>query len=158
MSLPGTAVLAAVDALGDRFVAATMGTPTSTPAVRAVFPVSLKAAPALPAVVLEVADGTVTPNPGQWRHEINVDVYLLLAKRPADPQRVETWRQRYLPYLLGATQGQMKLGLGAQSGWELKSALPTTWEWTEYAVADIGYDAIRVGYQLIIHENVSLVP
>jgi hypothetical protein len=158
VSLPGTAFLAAVDALGDRFAAPVLGTPSGCTAVRGVYPVSLKAATTLPAVVLEVQDGSVVADAGQWRHTWNVDVLLILAKRPADPQRIETMRQRYLPYLLGATEGKMKLGLGSQAGWELKSALPASWEWTEYAVADVGYDGIRVSYQLIAYETVSLVP
>ena len=158
MSLPGTAFLAAVDALGDRFVAATLGTPSGAPAIRAVYPVSLKAASELPAVVLEVDAGTLVANSSQWKHEWNVDVYLVIAKRPADPQRVETIRQAYLPYLLGATEGKLKLGLGSEAGWTLDKAIPASWEFLEYSIGDIGYDAIRVGYTLYATETVSLVP
>lgn len=158
MSLPGTAFIAAVDALGDRFVASTLGTPANCPAVRAVYPVSTKSVTTLPAVVLEVQDGSVVANPGQWKHEWNVDVLLLLAKRPADPDRVETWRQSYLPYLLNATTGQLKLGLGGTSGWNVDKALPVNWEWDIYRVADIEYDAIRVGYTIWVTETVTLVP
>lgn len=158
MSLPGTAFLAAVDALGDRFAAAVLGTPSGAPAVRGVYPVSLKAAPTLPAVVLEVQDGTLIANPGQWKHEWNVDVLLLLAKRPADPQRVETIRQKYLPYLLNATQGALKITLGGESGWNVDKAIPTGWEYDEYAVGDQLYDAIRVAYRIYATESVTLVP
>lgn len=158
MSLPGSAFLTAVDALGDRFAAAVLGTPTGVPAVRAVYPVSTKSVSSLPAVVLEVQDGNLVANPGQWKHEWNVDVLLLLAKRPADPARVETMRQAYLPYLLGATKNPMKLGLGGESGWNVDKALPSTWEWTEYDVADVTYDAIRVSYTIYVTESVTLVP
>jgi hypothetical protein len=158
VSLPGSAFLNAVDALGDRFAAAVLGTPSGAPAVRAVYPVSTKSVSALPAVVLEVQDGTLVANPGQWKHEWNVDVLLLLAKRPADPQRVETYRQKYLPALLGATEGQLKIGLGGESGWNVDKAIPTGWEWTEYMVGDQEYDAIRVPFTIYATETVALVP
>ena len=149
------------DALGARFTAAAMGTPTGTPsvpAVRAVYPQSAKAVSALPAVVLEVQNGSLVANPGQWKHEFNVDVLLLLAKRPADPVRVETMRQKYLPYLLNATTGQLKLGLGGATGYSVDKALPTSWEWDEYPVSDVLYDAIRVGFTVYVTESVTLVP
>jgi len=156
--MPGTAFLTAVDALGDRFEAAVLGTPTGVTPVRHVYPVSLKSVAALPAVVLEVQEGTIIANPGEWKHEWNVDVLLLLAKRPADPQRVETWRQLYLPYMLAATEGKLKLGLGAEAGWSLDKAIPLSWQWDEYKVADVEYDAIRVAYRIYVTESVSLTP
>lgn len=158
MSLPGTAFLTTLDALADRFEAATLGTPSGCPAVRAVYPVSAKSVPSLPAVVFEVQDGTVVANPGQWKHEWNVDVLLLFAKRPADPQTVETYRQGYLPYMLGATKDKLKLGLGSEAGWSVDKAIPAGWEWTEYRVADVDFDAIRVPYTVYVTESVTLTP
>jgi hypothetical protein len=158
VSLPGTAYSAALDALGDRFEAAVLGTPTAAPAVREVFRTSAKAVTSLPAVILEPQPSEFVPDSGVWRHTWNVDVILLLAKRPADPVRVEVQRQAYVPYLLGATEAALKLGLGAQAGWELKSAMPSGWEYVEYDVADVTYDGVRVGYQIIVNETVSLVP
>ena len=158
MSLPGTAFVTAVAALADRFQPATLGTPSGCPAVRAVYPVSAKAISNLPAVLFEVQDGTLVANPGQWKHEWNVDVLLLLAKRPADPDRVETYRQGYLPYLLAATTAKLKLGLGSEFGWSVDKAIPTGWEWTEFRVSDIDYDAIRVPYTIYVTESVTLTP
>lgn len=148
---------AVCDALGARFAAGTLGTPPGTPtppAIRAVYPQSLKAAPSLPAVILEPQDGDVTPN-NTWEHDLNIDVLLVLAKRPADPDRVEAWRQAYLPYLLHATVDQPRLGIGAQAGWEVKSALPTGWEYDLYRIGDVEYDAIRVAYQVKVRETVT---
>lgn len=158
MSTPTIDFAAVCTALGTRFTAANMGTPTGAPAVRAVYPQSAKAVAALPAVILEVQDGEVVANPGQWKHEMNVDVLLLLAKRPADPDRVEMYRQLYLPYLLHATVDQVKIGKGGESGYSVDKALPTTWEWDLYSVADIQYEAIRVAYKVWITETVSLLP
>lgn len=155
MSLPGTAFVTAVAALADRFQAATLGTPANCPAVRAVYPTSAKAIANLPAVIFEVQDGEVVANPGDWKHQWNVDVLLLLAKRPADPDRVETYRQGYLPYLLAATRKHLKLGLGSESGWSVDKAIPVDWEWTEYRVADIEYDAIRVPHTIYVSETVT---
>lgn len=156
MSLPGTAYSASLAALGAQFEAAVLGTPTGAPAIRDVFPTSAKGIATLPAIILEPQPSTLTNNAGQWRHEWNVDVILLLAKRPADPVRVEAQRQAYVPYLLGATEAKPKLGIGAQVNWELKSAMPTNWEYDLYSVADTEFDAVRVGYQIIVNETVSL--
>jgi len=126
--------------------------------VRDVYRTSAKAITALPAVILEPQPSEMVAETGQWRHTWNVDVILLLAKRPGDPERVEAQRQAYVPYLLGATEAAWKLGLGAQSGWELKSAMPTGWEYVEYDVSDTTYDGVRVSYQVIVYESVALVP
>lgn len=146
------------DALAARFEPATIGTPTGAPAMREVFPESPKAVPVVPAVIVEASDGTVIANPGQWKHELKVDVMFLLSKRPADPVRVETNRRKWLPYLLRATTGQLKLGLGGASGYSVDKAIPEGWEFTEYNVADVTFDAIRLRYVVYVTETVSLTP
>lgn len=158
MSTPVIDFAAICTALAARFVAATLGTPTGASAMRASYAKPPKNVPATPAHLLETQDGTVIANPGQWRHEMAIDGVLLLAKRPADPERVEAQRQLWLPYLLHATVDQMRLGLGSQAGWSVDKALPTGWEWTEYDVAGDTYDAIRVHWRIWIAENVSLTP
>lgn len=157
MSTPTIDFAGICTALGNRFAAATLGTPTGAPAIRAVYPQSAKAVAALPAVILEVQDGSITAN-SQWNHEMNVDVLLLLAKRPADPDRVEMWRQLYLPYLLHATVDQLKISKGGQVGYSVDKALPVSWEWDLYSVADVPYEAIRVGYRVWVTETVALLP
>ena len=145
------------DGLAARFAAATIGTPTGAPAMREVNAETPKAVKATPAVILEVQDGTVVANPGQWKHEIGVGVVFLLARRQADPARVETIRRKWLPRLLSATTGQLKIGLGQASGYSVDKAIPTGWEFTEYDVAGTTYDAIRVSYTVFVTETVSLV-
>jgi len=82
------------DALALRFEPGTIGTPSGGPAMREVYSESPKSVPTVPAVLLEVQDGTLVASPGQWKHEISIDVLFLLSKRPADPVRVETNRRK----------------------------------------------------------------
>ncbi|HUT76773.1 MAG TPA: hypothetical protein VM285_03750 [Polyangia bacterium] len=146
------------DALALRFEPGTIGTPSGGPAMREVYSESPKSVPTVPAVLLEVQDGTLVASPGQWKHEISIDVLFLLSKRPADPVRVETNRRKWLPYLLQATVGQMKLGLGGASGYSVDKAIPISWEFTEFDVADVTFDAIRVRYVAYVTESVTLTP
>ncbi len=145
-------------ALAARFLAAAIGTPSGASAMRASYAKPPKAVPATPAHLLEMQDGTVIASPGQWKHEMRIDGVFLLAKRPADPERVEAQRHLWLPYLLHACVDQMKLGLGSATGYSVDKAIPTGWEWTEYAVAGDGYDAITVHWTVYVTENVSLTP
>ena len=151
MTVPAFDMYGVCSGLGSAFLPNAIGTPSGASAMRAVFPHGCKGVASVPAVVLEVQDGTVVPN-DIWQHHVNIDAVLLLSKRPGDPVRVESDRQRWLPYLLSATESHMKLGIGAQSGYEVKSAVPQGWEWTEYAVGADEYDAIRVHYQVWVNE------
>lgn len=146
------------NALAARFAPGTLTTPAGASAIRASYGQLPKNVPAVPCVLLDVQSGTVVPNVGQWDHRASIDALFLLAKRPGDPARVDAQRQRWLPTLLSATQGQIKLGLGAQAGYEVKSALPTSWEFIEVAVGADEYDAIRITFEVWIKENVSLTP
>jgi len=145
------------DALAARFVAATLGTPTGLTAIRKSYSETPKGVAALPAHFLEVLDGTVVLN-NRWEHEIRIDGVLLLDKRPGDTARSETVRRKWLPYLLHATVDQVKLGIGAASGYEVAKVIPTGWEWDKVDVADTEYDAIRVHWMVYLYETVSLTP
>lgn len=145
------------DALAARFVAATIGTPTGVDAMRKSYSETPKSVPVAPSHLLEVQDGTVVANPAQWQHEFKIDGLLLLAKRPADTQRVETLRRKWLPYLLHATVDQVKLGFGGATGYTLDKAIPDGgWEWDEYSVAGTEFDAIRVHWTVYLTETVAL--
>lgn len=145
-------------ALAARFAPGTIGTPTGASAMRASYSETPKNIAAYPAVLLEVGNGTLVANPGQWKHEMIVDVVFLLSKRPADPARVEKQRRKWLPYLLSATTGQMKLGLGGASGYSVDKAIPNGWTFEEYEIGGDTCDAIRVPYTIYITETVSLTP
>jgi hypothetical protein len=147
------------DALAARFIAATLGTPAGETAMRKSYSETPKAVPALPAHLLEVQDGELVASPGGvWDHQWRIDGLLLLAKRPGDPARVETSRRKWLPYLLHATVDQLKISKGGQSGYSVDKAIPTAWEFTEFEVGDVEYDAIRVRWVVWIKETVSITP
>lgn len=158
MTAPVIDLVGICNALAARFVAATLGTPSGETAIRKSYSEPPKAIAALPAHLLEVQDGTVVAN-NRWDHVINIDGLLLLAKRPGDPARVEASRRKWLPFLLHATVHQWKLGIGAQAGYEVAKAQPDGgWEWTEYEVGGVEYDAIRVRWKVYLYETVSLTP
>ena len=154
--------LAAICAgLAARFAPGTISTPSGSPtlvAMRSSVSKRPKDVNAFPMVYLAVDQGTVVANPGQWKHEIAIDVMFLLSKRQADPARVDEQRQRWLPALLGATQGQLKIGLGNATGYSVDKALPASWEFTEDVIGGVEYDAIRVGVTVYVTETVSLTP
>lgn len=146
------------DGLAARFAAATIGTPSGAPAMRYVYAETPNNVAATPAVILEVDSGEIVANPGQWKHEIVINVIFLLARQQGDTRRVEEARRRWLPYLLNATQGQLKIGLGGASGYSVDKAIPAgTWEFTEYDVAGDTYDAIRIPFTVYVTETVTLV-
>jgi hypothetical protein len=149
---------ACCNALAARFAPGTISTPSGAVAMRHAYGQMPKNVAAVPCVLVEPINGTIQANPGQWSHEMDVDVLFLLSKRPGDPARVELQRQIWLPTLLAATEGQLKLGIGVQTGWELAKAIPIGWEWTEYPIGAENYDAIRIHYRLFVFETVSLVP
>lgn len=144
------------DGLAARFAPGTLATPTGAVAIRASLAKHPKDVNAVPMAYLDVQDGAVVAN-SRWEHTINIDVVFLLSKRPGDPTRVDVQRQIWLPYLLAATEAQLKIGIGAQAGYEVAKAIPTGWEFTEENVGGTEYDAIRVHYQVFAYENVSLV-
>src|SRR5688500_3538283 len=122
------------DALAARFAHGTIATPSGALAMRASFGQMPNATPATPAVYIEPTTGSMAAN-STWDHEWDLDVVFLVDKVTADPKAIERQRQLWLPTLLAATQGQLKLGIGAQVGWELKKAIPTTWTWDQVDVA-----------------------
>jgi hypothetical protein len=146
------------DALAARFAAGTIATPTGASAMRKAYAKVPKNIAAFPAVMLEVQDGTVVANPGQWKHEMNIDVLFILPKRLADPERSEKQRQLWLGKLLAATQGALKITLAAASGYSVDKALPTGWEWTEFNIGGDEHDGIRVHYTVYVTETATLVP
>jgi hypothetical protein len=158
MTTPAWSLEAICDALAARFITSAIGSPTGAVPMKASYSEPPKSVPTVPAHLLEVVDGDITDNSSQWTHHLNIDGVLLLSKRPGDTKRVETQRRLWLPYLLHAAVDQWKLGIGAQVGYELKSAIPGGWEFTEYNVADVEFDAIRVHWQVWLIETIAPTP
>lgn len=149
---------AVCNALAARFAPGTIATPTGAVAMRAAYGQMPKNVAAVPCVLIEPTDGSINATSSQWEHQMHIDAVFLLSKRPGDPARVEAQRQIWLPSLLYATEKQLKLGIGAQSGYELAKAIPTGWEWIEYDVGGDAYDGIRIHFTIWIYETVTLVP
>lgn len=146
------------DGLAARFAAGTISTPSGASAMRKSYAAPPKNLPAVPAVILEVQDGDLVANPGQWKHEIHIDAVFCYSKRQGDTVRADTERQRWLGTLLAATQGQLKLGLASASGYSVDKAIATGWEFTEYVAGGDEYDAIRVHFTVYVTETVTLTP
>jgi len=147
------------DALAARFAAGTISTPSGSLAMRKSYAQPPKNLPTVPAVILEVNDGDLVANPGQWKHEIHIDVVFCYSKRQGDTVREDAERQRWLGTLLAATQAQMKLGLGSASSYTVDKAVPDGgWEFIEYEVGGASFDAIRVKYTVYVTETVTLTP
>lgn len=144
--------------LAARFAPGTIATPTGASAMRASYSAIPKNVPTVPCVVIDVQDGTLTANPGQWKHEMAIDVVFLLSKRSGDTARVDIQRQLWLPALLAATEAQLKIGLGGAPGYSVDKALPVGWEFTEFPFGGDEYDAIRVHFTVFVTENVTLTP
>lgn len=145
------------NALAARHAPGTMATPSGASAIRGASGQMPKGVPATPYMYVEPTSGTVVAQSGTWDEHHYMDAVFLLAKKSGDPARVEKQRQIWLPSLLTATTGQMKLGLGAQSGYSVKSAFPQGYEWDEVDVGGDAYDAIRVHYDVWVQETVTLV-
>ena len=147
------------NALAARFAPGTITTPSGAKAMRPASGQIPKSAPVVPMVFVEATDGTVIAQDGNaWLHEMHVDVVFLTSKRQGDPVREDAERQRWLPTLLAATEGQLKVGVGAQPGYEVLKVIPTGWRWAEEGVTGQLYDAIRTHWSIYVNEYVSLVP
>jgi len=146
------------DALAARFAAGTIATPSGAAAMRKAYGQIPKNIAVVPSVLVIPQQGTVVANPGQWKHEMDLDVVFLLSKRPGDPARVEAQRQIWLPTLLAATEAKLTLGLAGQSGYSVDKVIPIGWEFAEFPVASDTYDGIVIHYKAFITETVVLTP
>lgn len=142
------------DGLAARFEPATIGTPTGADAMRSAWGQAPNGPKPTPFAVVFPQDGEVTYTPGQRLGQHNLDLQFFLSKAGGDFSRVETQRQLWLPYLLSATDGQMKLGL---SGTVLK-AIPVSWTYAEIVYGGDTYDGIVIHFRVWTEESVTLTP
>lgn len=132
------------------------GTPTSEVPIRASYGQAPNSIPALPCCVVMPQDGEVTYESSNRTGEHNIDLNFYLSKSPGDLVRVETSRQRWLPYLLDALHSAVQVGQGGSGG--VQKALPTGYEFTELPYAGEQYDAIVIHLRVWTSETVVLVP
>ncbi len=144
---------AACNALAARYAAVTA--PTGEAGIRAGYGQDPNDIAMVPTVVIFPVDGELIYEGGDKRGEYHVDAKLYLSKAAADYKRLETSRQKWLVPLLGATDGQLQLGL-ASSG--VQKAIPTSWEFAQLVYGSDTYDGIVIHLTIFTIETVTLVP
>lgn len=142
------------DAIAARYLPGTIGTPTGAMAMRASYGQMPNSIPITPAVVVVPQRGEVVYGTQTWDVTHEIDVLFFYSRKQADVPRSETERQRWLPYLLNALNGQMQLGLSGS----VKSAMPTSYEFTELPYGGEQYDGIRISLDVIVREPVTMTP
>lgn len=147
---------ATCNALAARYAPGTISTPTGEAAMRFALGQSPNDLSATPCVIVSPQDGELVYAAGSKSGEYRVNVNFYLAKASADFKRLETSRQRWLPVLLAATDGQMQLGQGGSA--TVQKAIPLTWEFTELPYGGESYDGITIHVTIYTLEPVSLTP
>ena len=97
--------------------------------------------------------GDVVAETGSWVITHHIDVNYYLSKAAGDLPREETQRQLWLPSLLVAPLSQMTLGIV-----NVKSTLPTGYEFRELPYGGDGYDGIIIHLDVIVREPVTFTP
>lgn len=142
------------NALATKYGAGTIATPSGAVAMRSASGQAPHGPKQPPFVVVFPESGTIILESGAWviTHRINVDFYL--SKAPGDISRVETQRQIWLPTLLAATLSGYTLGLAGT----VKSALPIGYEFVELPYGGDMYDGIRINFEVIVRESITVGP
>ena len=142
------------DAIAARYAPGTIGTPSGATAMRAAYGQAPNSIPMTPAVVVLPKSGELVYGAGQRKSEHEIDVLFYASRRQGDVPRAETERQKWLPTLLAAVHGQVKLGLAP----DVDKALPASYDFTELEYNGESYDGIRIGLRVWVTETVSLTP
>ena len=143
------------DAIAALYAPGTISTPSGATAIRNSYGQAPHSMPNTPAVVVMPQSGEAVIGSGTWDVTHQIDVQFFLSKAPGDVERVETQRQLWIPVLLSATLGQLQLGLGSDN---LKSALPTGYEFTTLDYGGDIYDGIVIRLEVIVRDPVTLTP
>ena len=142
------------DALADLYAPGTIGTPTGATAMRASYGQAPNSVPMTPCVVVMPDTGTLIYGSGERKSEHDIKVQFYHSKRQGDIPRSETERQRWLPTLLNAVHGSVKLGLSSY----VDKALPTDYSFVEFTYSGDTYDGILINYRVWVTETVTLTP
>lgn len=129
-------------------------TPPTGYVLRKAYPQAPNNTPMAPCAVVFPMSGDMTLSPGTYTGEHKIDVWFLIAESKGDFPRIETERQKWLPVLLHAFDGQMALGLAP----EVLKVYPIGWEFDVLTYGGVEYDGIKIHYELDTRETVSLVP
>lgn len=127
-------------------------TPPSGDTIRKAYGQLPNDVPMLPCGLIIPQTGTLELAPGMYRGHATIDGVLLIEKAAGDLARIETRRQKWLPILLHAFDGNMALDLEPV----VLKAYPTSWDFLEFNYGGTAYDAIVVHYQVDTAETVVL--
>lgn len=144
---------AACDALATKYAAVSKPTGASV-GMRGASGQIPMAVSAFPWTVIVPQDGEFIADAGAWHGTQHIDAVILWAKTPGDTARVELDRQLWLPTLLTATLGDMDLG---QAG-DVKSAIPSGWEFLEYPYLGTEYDATVIHFDVMVRSSQTFTP
>lgn len=143
------------DALAAAYAGTAIGTPTSATAMRATYGQMPNNVPMTPCVVIAPQEGEVVYESSFWSVTHQIDALFYHSKRQGDLPRSESERQRWLPYLLNATNAHLSLQLSAAG---VKSAMPTSYEFTTLTYGGDEYDGIVVHLDVIVRETITMAP
>ncbi len=129
-------------------------TPPSGDLMRKAYGQQPNGAPSLPAAIVVPEHGTLILQPSTYFGDHKVDVWFLIEKASIDFKRIEARRQKWLPILYHAFDGEMALTLAPV----VLKVFPIGWEFTEIVYGGVSYDGIILHYELDTSETVSLVP
>ena len=146
---------AACNAIAARYAPGTIATPSGEVAMRAAYGQYPNNIATSPCVAISPQNGDLVYESGAKRGEYRVDVHFYLAKAKGDYKRLETSRQRWLPTLLGALDGQIQLGLGGSG--TVQKAIPLTWDYAQLSYGDDTWDGIVIHVTIYTLEPVTLV-
>jgi len=129
-------------------------TPPTGDAMRKAYGQAPNDVPMLPCAVVEPQNGSLVLSPGAYNGTHAIDVILLIETASGDYPRIETRRQKWLPVVLHAFDGNMALDLEPV----VKKCYPTTWDFVDYEYGKQTYQAIRVVFNVDTFETVTLAP
>lgn len=140
---------AVADGLAAKYAPGTIATPTGAEPMRGSYGQMPEELAGTPSVVVFPESGEIVPGSGMWTVTHQMDVYFYMSK-VGDLARAEEQRQLWLPNLLTACLANMTLGVA-----NVKSALPSGYEFVEMIYGGTTYDGIIVHYDVIVREPVT---
>lgn len=110
--------------------------------------------PMLPCCVVTPQSGSLVLAPGAYNGDHEVDVLFLIQQASGDLARIETDRQKWLPVLYHAFDGDMDLGYAGT----VNKVYPTGYDFDEITYGGVAYDGITLHYRLSTFESGTLTP
>lgn len=145
--------LAIADALAARYASGTLTPPTGYAAVRVSTARLPNATPRAPFVLVSLPSGQVVLGSSQVDHQMDFEVTFHYAKASGDLARDMAGMLAWLAPLLGATYGQMRLGIAG-----VKKAYPTGYKLIVATYAGEEYYAWQITVRVDLNEAQVFTP